>query len=254
VRLHVHEWGDPATPTIVCLHGVTGHGGRFRKLAEERLAARHVLAPDLRGHGRSTWDEPWTLAEHVRDLLDTFGEPAAWIGHSFGGRLVMEVAARRPELVERAVLVDPAMRVPPDIARQLAELESRPKEYASPEEALAQLAQGLVSTPHEVLDEELREHLVAGDDGLLRYRYSHPCASVVYLELATAPPAYDELRVPTLLVVGAESKLVSAAEAELYRDALGGLLDFTVVLGGHSCLWDAFDETAEAISRFLGEG
>jgi lipase len=251
VQLYVHEWGDPATPTVVCLHGVTGYGGRFRKLAEERLRGRHVLAPDLRGHGRSTWDEPWTFPEHVRDLLDTFDEPAVWIGHSFGGRLVMELAARRPELVERAVLVDPAMRVPPDIARQLADLESRPKEFASPEEALAQVSQGLVSTPPEILQEELREHLVAAEDGRFRYRYSQPCAAAVYQELATAPPTYDELRVPTLLVVGADSKLVSAAEAELYRRALGSLFDFTVVPGGHSCLWDAFEETAEAIERFL---
>jgi lipase len=251
MRLHVHEWGDAAAPRIVCLHGVTGHGARFRRLAEERLPRHSVLAPDLRGHGRSTWDEPWTLAEHVRDLLDTFDESAVWIGHSLGGRLVMEVAARRPELVERIVLVDPAMRVPPDIARQLADFESRPKAFASPDEALAQLAQGLVSTPRDILEEELREHLVAAEDGRLRYRYSQPCAASVYLELASAPPAYAELRVPTLLVVGADSKLVSAAEAELYRRALGPLFGLVIVPGGHSCLWDAFDETAEAIGRFL---
>jgi lipase len=251
VRLHVHEWGEAGAPKIVCLHGVTGHGGRFRKLAEGRLPGWRVLAPDLRGHGRSTWDEPWTFVEHVQDLLDTFDEPAVWIGHSFGGRLIMEVAASRPELVERIVLVDPAMRVPPDIAHQLADLESRPKEFASADEALAQLAQGLVSTPRAILEEELREHLVAAEDGRLRYRYSQPCAASVYLELASAPPEYHTLRVPTLLVVGAYSKLVSAAEAELYRRALGRLFAFAIVPGGHSCLWDAFDETAEAIERFL---
>ena len=118
MRLHVHEWGDPTAPTVVCLHGVMAHGARFRKLAEERLAERfHVLAPDLRGHGRSGWDEPWTLEAHVDDLLETGGGPAAWIGHSFGGRLAHELAARRPELVERAALLDPAVYAPPDIAR-----------------------------------------------------------------------------------------------------------------------------------------
>ena len=30
VRLHTHEWGDPGAPPLVCLHGVTGHGERFR--------------------------------------------------------------------------------------------------------------------------------------------------------------------------------------------------------------------------------
>ena len=104
MKLNTYEWGDESAPLVVCLHGVTGHGLRFRKLAEERLAHRfHVVAADLRGHGHSTWDEPWDIGAHVADLLETFDRPAYWIGHSFGGRLTMEVAAVRPELVRRAV-------------------------------------------------------------------------------------------------------------------------------------------------------
>ncbi len=114
MKLNTYEWGDESAALVVCLHGVTGHGLRFRKLAEERLANRfHVVAADLRGHGHSTWDEPWDIATHVADLLETFDRPAYWIGHSFGGRLTMEVAAVRPELVRRAVLLDPAVFIPP---------------------------------------------------------------------------------------------------------------------------------------------
>jgi lipase len=251
VRLHVYEWGELRPRRVVCLHGVTGHGRRFRKLAEERLGAYRVLAPDLRGHGRSGWDEPWTVSQHVGDLVETFTEPAAWIGHSFGGRLVMEVTARRPDLVERAVLIDPAMRIPPDIARQLADYEAKPKEFASLEEVLAERSAGLVHTPREILDEELREHVVQGENGRLTYRYSAPCAAAVHLELASPPPPYEHLRVPTLLLVGADSKLVSAAEATLYGEALGDLFGFGIVPGGHSCLWDAFPQTADAVERFL---
>lgn len=252
MRLHVHEWGEPDAPVVVCLHGITGHGRRFRKLAEERLTAYRVLAPDLRGHGRSGWEEPWTFAAHVGDLLETFAEPAAWIGHSFGGRLTMEVAARRPALVERAVLIDPAMRVPPDIARQLSDHEGRPRAFDSREEADAELAAGLVRTPPEILEEELREHLVQSEDGRLHFRFAPQCAASVHLELASPPPAFDRLRLPTLLIVGSDSKLVSAAEATLYREALGDLFSLRIVPGGHSCLWEAFDDTAEAIERFLG--
>jgi hypothetical protein len=51
--------------------------------------------------------------------------------------------------------------------------------------------------------------------------------------------------------VGAHSKIVSAGESELYRAALGDLLGIVVVPGGHIVLWDAFDETADAIEGFL---
>jgi lipase len=254
VRLHVSEWGDPTSPPVVCLHGVTGHGGRFRKLAEERLADRfHVVALDLRGHGRSTWDEPWDLGTHVADILETVDGPATWIGHSFGGRLVMEITARRPELVQRAVLLDPAIFAPPQIVRELAEAESVDRSFGSVDEAIEarEISGGLASTPRAMLEEEMSAHLLASEDGRLRYRYSRPSVAADYLEIGTPPPPYEALRVPTLLVVGALSKIVSAGEDELYRAAVGDLLQVVVVPGGHVVLWDAFEETAAAIESFL---
>jgi lipase len=250
MRLHVHEWGEPGAPAVVCLHGVTGHGRRFRKLAEERLTAHRVLAPDLRGHGRSGWDEPWTLAAHVADLLETFTEPTVWVGHSFGGRLILELIARRPERAVGVVLLDPAIHVPPEYAEQQAAQEREEKVYGSAAEAIARWT-GLFHTPREILEEEMQEHLVADGDGRLRYRYSQPAAVQIHLELARRPPPFEQLGVPTLLVVGAESKLVSAAEDERYRAALGDKLEVLVTPGGHSPLWDAFPETAGAVERFL---
>ena len=135
--LHVETWGDPANPRVVCLHGVTGHGGGARRVAEGWLADRYVVAPDLLGHGSSPYEPPWSIDEHVRLLLEAVGdEPAAWIGHSFGGRLAFEVAARRPELVERLVLLDPAILIDPEIALLVAEKDRRDRSYASFEEGV----------------------------------------------------------------------------------------------------------------------
>src|SRR4051794_25220114 len=120
MRLHVHEWGAADAPPLLCLHGVTSWGGRFRNLAEKRLDAFHVFAPDLRGHGLSNWEPPWNLGTHGVDLVDTLDalelERVDVVGHSFGGRLALELAAHRPERVGRVVLLDPAVWVPPDIA------------------------------------------------------------------------------------------------------------------------------------------
>src|SRR4029079_4137495 len=107
MELNVHEWGDPAAPAVVCLHGLNAHGRRFRRLAEDRLADRfRVLAPDLRGHGYSDWEPPGTSARHPDDVLKTVDAAgvarAAWLGHSFGGRLILELAARDPDRIERA--------------------------------------------------------------------------------------------------------------------------------------------------------
>lgn len=256
MKLHVHEWGDRNAPTVVCLHGITGHGRRFRKLAEERLTQSHILAPDLRGHGRSPWDPPWTIAAHLDDLRETFVVPTTWIGHSFGGRLVIELAAQEPELVERAVLLDPAIHVPAAYARQgVAEVRAM-QPFPGIEEAIASRMKdddlmGPEGTQLEFLEEEAREHLVQDEEGLYRYRYSQEAVAHAWMEMAGPSPGFDRVRVPTLLVVGAQSKLVSAGELELYRAALGGLLEVTVVPGGHMLYWDAFEDTADAIERFL---
>ncbi len=225
---------------------------RFRRLAEERLADRyHVRALDLRGHGRSGWEEPWTISQHVDDVLESVDGPGIWIGHSFGGRLTAEVTARRPDLVERAILLDPALWVPPDVAEEIARGELAKTPYASREEALQARAAGLERTPPEFLEEEMQEHLVEQPDGGYFYRYSREVVAEAYREMATAPPAWKSLRVPTLLVVAEHAKLVSAAEVELYRAALGELLHVVVVPGGHIVLWDAYEETAAAIDSFL---
>ena len=253
MQLHVHEWGEPGAPRIVCLHGVQAHGRRFRRLAEERLAARfHVLAPDLRGHGRSGWEGRWTLDAHLADLVETFPDPAAWIGHSFGARLVLDLATRRPELVERAVLLDPVLVVPPDYARLLAEGElAAERSFATIEEAFEQSFAGLLRRPAPLLEEEVREHLVQGADGRYRFRYSPEAVAVAYREVGEVPPAIGAARIPTLVVAATHSKFVSLGEVELFRAALGDLFTAVVVPGGHMVLWDAFEETADAIERFL---
>jgi lipase len=254
VRLHTYEWGDPGAPLVICLHGVGGHGLRFRKLAEERLAHRfRVVAADLRGHGHSAWDEPWDIGTHVGDLLETFDEPAAWIGHSFGGRLTMQVAAERPDMVRQAVLLDPAIFVPPPHSADLSRQALQEETYGSVDEAVEGkiVRSGLAHTPREALEEELRQHAFSADDGRLHLRYSCECVSEAYLQMGAPPPPFEKLRLPTLVVVGALSVVMTAGQAELYRRALGDLLTLEVVPGGHSVLWDAFEETAAAIDAFL---
>ena len=103
--LHVYEWGDPAAPPVVCLHGISSYGGRFGGLAEQLADRFHVLAPDLLGHGASDWEPPWGIDAHLDAVVDATGvERGVWLGHSFGGRLVAELAAREPQRVERLVL------------------------------------------------------------------------------------------------------------------------------------------------------
>jgi lipase len=257
MKLHVHEWGTPDAPPVVCLHGITAHGGRFRRLAEERLIDRfHVVAFDLRGHGHSSWEPPWSLATHVDDVLETLdalgAESAAWIGHSFGARLILELAGREPQRIARAALLDPAIRIRPDNALRLTELELAEQRYAAPEEAQPPAsAARVLRAPAERLVEDCAEHLEQLVDGTWRWRYCRSAVVAILGELATWPPTPEEIAFPTLIVVGADESVVGERQLARYRRALSDRLEVVTVPGGHGVLWDAYDETADAVAGFL---
>jgi lipase len=245
MSLNVFAWGERGAPPLLALHGVTSHGGRFGMLAERGLANRYrILSPDLRGHGRSSWEPPWSIAQHVADVLELAPARSVWMGHSFGGRLVAEVARQAPDRVERAIMLDPAFAVDAAIALEKAELERTDASYESPDEAIAErLASGLLfSTPRAILEREMEEHLVRGEDGRLRYRYCKSAVIAAWGEMATEPPPPPN--VPTLVLLGAESWL-------RLPEAWAGHGEVITVPGGHSLLWDALEETAAAIDRFL---
>jgi lipase len=246
-ELNAHEWGEPGGAAVVCLHGVTGHGARFRALAT-RLEGRRVVGLDLRGHGRSTWEAPWDVETHVADLLETAAalgiESAAWVGHSFGGRLVAELALRRPDVVDRAVLLDPALHVAPPEATTRAGVMRPDTSFASPDEAIdARLADGsLFTTPRALLEDEAAAHLEQGPDGRWRWRFSPLAVIAAWSAMASTAPSLPAA--PTLVVLGERSWIPNELP-----DRPG--LEVVRVPGGHSVLWDDFDATAEAVASFL---
>ena len=235
-----------------------GHGRRFRRLAEERLAERfRVLTLDLRGHGRSRWEPPWDIATHLGDVLETVEAAgvsrAAWVGHSFGGRLLLELASLERERIERMVLLDPAVQVSARAGFEHAEAERVDKSFATVEEAIEKRIETapLFSTPRDLLEEEMEEHLVPSPDGRLRYRYCQAAVVAAWSEMCTEPPEFEQAAVPTLAVLGERSDLVTQEQLDAWRAALGDLLEVVTVPGGHIVLWDAYDETADAVTRFL---
>jgi lipase len=251
VNLHVHEWGAPGAPPLLCIHGVTGHGERFKRLAERRWASRfRVVAPDLRGHGRSDWDAPWTFATHVADLIETLDglgiERADWVGHSFGGRLVLELAAAHPERVRRVVLLDPAIDLLPQVALFSAEAERADAVYESAEDYRTRRSDAHSAPPGLVL-EDAEQHCDVMKDGRLRRRTCQPAVVSIYGELATPAPPPETLRAPTLLLHAPAYGLVRDDHLAAYADHA----EIAALPGMHMAMWEAFDETASAVERFL---
>jgi lipase len=141
VILHTNLYGPSFGATLLAIHGITCAGTHFRRLAEEGLPKRRVVAVDLRGHGKSRWDPPWHIAQHVEDVLETLGaldiQRTHVLGFSFGGCVSIHLAAAAPERVDRLVLLEPAILLDRDSVFEGVEEELVDWSWGSPEEALA---------------------------------------------------------------------------------------------------------------------
>jgi pimeloyl-ACP methyl ester carboxylesterase len=187
-------------------------------------------------------------------VVDAVGADRAFlVGHSFGGRIAFELAARAPKLAPRLVLLDPALHILPHVALWAAENARKERAYVSFAEGVDRRydESQLLRAPRELVEEELEGHLVWNEDNLYRYRYSQSAVVAAYGEMASEPPPFERVRVPTLLVLGEDSYLSYDHLMQAHRAALGELLEVVVVPGGHTVLWDALEETSAAIARFL---
>jgi lipase len=164
---------------------------------------------------------------------------------------VIELAARAPELVARAVLLDPAVWIPPPVALERAEEERQERSFESVPEAIELRRATALLAPAELLEEEMELHLAAGEDGRLRYRYAPSAVIAAFGELAKLPLLRGLAEVPTLIVRAPGADVCPDAIVEVCRESIPAV-EVVDVPGGHIVMWDAFDETAAAVEAFLG--
>ncbi|QKT08077.1 alpha/beta fold hydrolase [Gordonia sp. X0973] len=208
-QLHIETFGpDRGAPVVVALHGLTGHGRRWAQLARD-LPDHRIVAPDLLGHGNSSWCPPWSYAAHLDALgpvLTAQGGPVTLVGHSFGGALALRLAERHPERVRALILLDPAQGIDPTRARDVAADSMAHWTYPSPEAArAAKRAEGWAAVPDEILDEEIATHLRPSEEvglpaGTYGWRVSQPAAATAWSEMADGF-ALPPVGVPTDVVV-----------------------------------------------------
>lgn len=160
------------------LHGIFGAGRNWRSLARRlirRLPGWGAVLLDLRLHGASSAAEPpHTLEACAGDLAETAAggapRPEVVVGHSFGGKVALMHARRRPEGLGQVWVVDstPSRREPAGRAvRMLETLRARSGPFGDREEAVAALGEEGFPPP---VGRWMATNLVEREDGL-RWRF-----------------------------------------------------------------------------------
>lgn len=254
--LHICRFGPDGPARVLLIHGLTGHGRRWESLATTHLPEVSIVAPDLLGHGRSSWDAPWTIDANVTalaGLLDAEGgTPVVVAAHSFGAAVALNLAAARPDLVSALVLLDPAVGLDGGWMREIADAMFASPDYPDRAEARAEKVDGSWGElDEEELDRELDEHLVDLPNGRVGWRISGPAIMSYWSELTRpAPTPRDGL--PTVLV------RAKGTQPPYVRDELIAGLDaateFTLLDWdcNHMVPLAKAAETATLIRKYLG--
>lgn len=249
-------------PELVLLHGGAQNAHTWDTVA---LALdRPLVAIDLPGHGHSSSIEstPGTLrAEVFADAVGTAiaelaPAAAAVVGMSLGGLTTIAVAAARPELVRRLVLVDITPGVDRDKARAITDFVRGPATFASFDDILARTIEHNPTRTESSLRRGILHNAEQLEDGSWRWRHRrHDDVFAADAEIDQSPRLWDALgavNVPVLLARGMRPQSVvdDADEAELLR-RLPTARVVRFAEAGHSIQGDRPVELAAAIGAFV---
>ncbi len=255
------EFGNPAAPAVLCVHGLTRNGRDFDPLAEALADRYHVICPDLPGRGASDWlpdaalYQPLSYVVALSHLLAFTNKKTIWIGTSLGGICGMMAASAAHAPITKLVLNDIGPLIP-------AAALSRIRDYIGggpdhfPTLAALEAHLRIIHAPFGPLTDAQWRHLarysaraLPGGGFALHYdpEIATPIKASVPLD-ADLSPFWNRLHLPILAIRGESSDLLT--EPTFARMAASGAQTLTVADCGHApALMDA--PTIATIRAFL---
>lgn len=268
VSLVADVWEPPSERkgTVLLLHG----GGQTRHSWQRtgiRLSEQgwRSYAIDARGHGHSGWadDGDYSSDAHARDIctiVDELGEPPVLVGASMGGMASLVAEGDNPGLSRALVLVDITPKAEPEgLAKITGFMRAGLAGFDSLHDALDAV---IAYNPHrsrpprvEGLRKNMRERdgrwYWHWDPRILSHRTNLPDAAAEREERARA--AARAVAVPTLLIRGAQSDVVSIEGARELLELIPGARYIDVGGAGHMVGGDDNDVLSRGLVEFLDE-
>jgi pimeloyl-ACP methyl ester carboxylesterase len=271
VDYHISEWGDPADPLLVYLHGWGDSGATFQFVVDALVSRWHVVAPDWRGFGQthcraSGYWFPDYLAD-LDDLLSKYcpSEPVRIVGHSMGGNIGGLYAGAMPERVRAFVNVEGfglPDTSPTEAPARYREWLRRQREvpHFTRFGSMEGLARHIAKRSPRMTAAQARFVATAwAEEGpagpTLFADPAHKRPNAVLYRRAEAEACWRNVTAPVLLVAGADSAVLEAIGAQ--PSGCGLTLPFAdvrtriVAACGHMVHFEAPGKLAAAIEDFL---
>ena len=219
VTLFHRDLGGVGNPPLVVLHGLLGSSRNWLTTGGDLAGRYHVLALDLRNHGKSPHADVINYGVMMADVLawmDAHGlKRVTLMGHSMGGKTAMLLACRHPERVERLIVVD--------IAPKGYLSHGHRAEFAAMNELdlrmLQSRAEAELRFEARVADWAMRKFLVTNleraEEGGWKWQINLPVLTAALAELEKSPlTEADRFLGETLFIAGGKSRYVQPEDRE----------------------------------------
>ncbi|MBT6708002.1 MAG: alpha/beta hydrolase [Chloroflexi bacterium] len=226
IALNVAEWDAPAAaataPVLVLVHGYGSNWNTWGRVVDKLAAEFKLFAVDLRGMGRSgrygKGSSRQTWADDIADLIPRLSNvPVYLVGHSLGGWVTAAVAAEHPELVSKAILVEPYSGANSEVRKQARQRPSEERGRRAREIRDA-------ATPNDLIQAVAEQYEGASEDSIRRiaqmWFQMDPALEEGPISRAEDTETFDDMfssiECPTLMIAGAADKggIMSKEESE----------------------------------------
>lgn len=252
LTLHFLDVNSDATPTVLLLHGLGANGSSWRPQLDALVGAGYrVLAPDLRGFGRSSYPGETGLAAMARDVAELVRAvvcgPVHVAGISMGGTVALHLVLDHADLVERLVLVNTCGRLRPERLRGWLGYALR---YAG------LCAMGMTAQAHLVArntfphphQEELRRSLAAQIEQSNPHGYMAVLRALGCFDVQARLP---EIKAPTLVVTGGQDRTISPEQQRALVECIPAARQVVIRDAGHGITADCPEAFNRALLDFL---
>lgn len=212
---------------------------------------RRVVAPDLRGRGKSPAEESeWTIDIHAEDLVDTIGalgvESVDLAGLSMGGYIAFALLRKHPELVRSLILVSTrATQDPPEYKTGREMTAERARKFGT--RALAESMIDKLLTAK--ASQEVRERVLEMFDSVPGE--TSAADSLAMRDRSDSTPMLGSISIPTLVIEGMHEDLLPAGSSRALADAIPGAKLASIPNAGHFAPIENPEETNRSLREFL---
>ena len=257
-QLHVKTSGE-GDSNVVLLHGLFGSGNNLGQISRGLKQDHRVHSIDLPDHGRSDWLPQASIQGYARRV-------AAWmdhqqlmnccvIGHSLGGKVAMQLAVNRPELIQRLVILD---------ISPMAYTVRRHDHIFAALNAVKVARVKTRSDARKLLLEHVDEPTVADflmtsaytdEFGVIDWRFNLAQLETDYRQMLSGIEVQEArglpCQIPSLVVRGADSGYVPKTTKQDFAHLFGALNVVTVKNAGHWLHQEQTETVLSIIGRFI---